>query len=191
MTKIKLADIPVIIRGWLHNFWRCPIPLDFNFVTERLAVGGGIATAKDVECLKKAGITHVIDMRAEFNDADVLFPKVTSGVNPAATRYALGRESMNGMLYLWLPQVDNGQERDPHQYSNGIRFAMEAFEELPHKVYCHCADGVNRGPTMAYAILRAFGMPQAKAISMIRIARPCVDFYNVANYVNSVEKLFS
>jgi protein tyrosine phosphatase (PTP) superfamily phosphohydrolase (DUF442 family) len=178
-TRIKISDIPVIIRGFLHNFFRWPIPMDFDFVTERLAVGGGIATARDVECLKKAGITHVIDMRAEFNDAAMDALKEPQRIGGF------------GLNYLWLPQKDDGTPRDPQQYAQGIRFAMEALDELPHKVYCHCADGVNRGPTMAYAILRAFGISRPGAIFMIRVKRPCVDFYNVPNYIDSVEKLFA
>ena len=41
--------------------------VSFNFVTERIAVGGGISCKADVDQLV-AGITHVIDMCANFDD---------------------------------------------------------------------------------------------------------------------------
>ena len=43
--------------------------VSFNFVTERIAVGGGISSKPDVDQIVAAGITRVIDMRAEFDDA--------------------------------------------------------------------------------------------------------------------------
>jgi hypothetical protein len=42
--------------------------VSFNFVTERIAVGGGISSKADVDQIVVAGITHVIDMRAEFDN---------------------------------------------------------------------------------------------------------------------------
>ena len=139
----------------------------FNFVTERLAVGGGISSKADVDQIVGAGITHVIDMRAEFDD-DAL--------------------NDNRITILWLPQVDDGTMRPPGQYRKGIQFALPALSLANTKVFLHCWAGMNRGPTMCYALLRAFGFSQAEAISRIREVRPEVVFYVVQNYLDSVER---
>ena len=141
--------------------------VSFNFVTERIAVGGGIASKADVDQIVAAGITHVIDMRAEFDD-DIL--------------------NDDRITILWLPQVDNGERRPTGHYRKGIQFAFPALSLANTKIFPHCSAGLNRGPTMCYALLRAFGFPQSEAIARIRAARPDVLFHLIPNYLDSVER---
>ena len=141
--------------------------VSFNFVTERIAVGGGIASKADVDQIVAAGITHVIDMRAEFDDDTLKDSRIT---------------------ILWLPQVDNGEMRPAGHYRKGIQFAFPALSRANTKIFPHCSAGLNRGPTMCYALLRAFGFPQSEAIARIRAARPDVLFHLVPNYLDSVER---
>ena len=170
---MTIGEMLHAVRDWLHNFWRLPLKMDYTFITDRLAVGGGIATQADVEALKAAGVTHIIDMRMEFNDGPVLL----------SNHWDLQH-------YLYLPQVDNGTPRDPKQYIDGIEFALCALSALENRVYCHCAAGMNRGPLMGYAIMRAFGLTERAAVAMIRLKRPVVTFYTIQNYMNSVNSLF-
>jgi hypothetical protein len=37
----------------------------------RIAIGGGISSKADIDQIVAAGITHVIDMRAEFDDTGI------------------------------------------------------------------------------------------------------------------------
>lgn len=141
--------------------------VSFNFVTERIAVGGGISSKADVDQIVVAGITHVIDMRAEFDDETLNDSRIT---------------------ILWLPQVDDGAMRPLGQYRKGIQFAFPALSLPNTKIFPHCAAGLNRGPTMCYALLRAFGIPQSEAIDRIRAVRPNVLFHLIPNYLNSVER---
>ena len=141
--------------------------VSFNFVTERIAVGGGIASKADVDQIVAAGITHVIDMRAEFDDDTLKDSRIT---------------------ILWLPQVDNGEMRPAGHYRKGIQFAFPALSRANTKIFPHCSAGLNRGPTMCYALLRAFGFPPSEAIARIRAARPDVLFHLVPNYLDSVER---
>ena len=141
--------------------------VSFNFVTERIAVGGGIASKADVDQIVAAGITHVIDMRAEFDDDTLKDSRIT---------------------ILWLPQVDNGEMRPAGHYRKGIQFAFPALSRANTKIFPHCSAGFNRGPTMCYALLRAFGFPQSEAIARIRAARPDVLFHLIPNYLDSVER---
>ena len=141
--------------------------VSFNFVTERIAVGGGIASKADVDQIVAAGITHVIDMRAEFDDDTLKDSRIT---------------------ILWLPQVDNGEMRPAGHYRKGIQFAFPALSRANTKIFPHCSAGLNRGPTMCYALLRAFGFPQSEAIARIRAARPDVLFHLIPKYLDSVER---
>jgi protein-tyrosine phosphatase len=143
------------------------VTVSFNFVTERIAVGGGISSKADVDQLVAAGITHVIDMRAEFDD-DLLNDK--------------------RITILWLPQEDNGEMRPPGHYRKGVEFAFPALALPSTKVFPHCSAGLNRGPTMCYALLRAFGFSRPDAIEMVRKARPEVIFHLIPNYIDSVER---
>src|SRR5579863_3501788 len=42
--------------------------MDISWVTERIAVGGGIWNADNMARVAEAGITHIIDMQIEFDD---------------------------------------------------------------------------------------------------------------------------
>jgi protein-tyrosine phosphatase len=140
---------------------------DFNFVTERIAVGAQLASAGDVDQIVASGITHVCDLRAEYDDTLLNDRRV---------------------VVLWVPEADDGAPRPIDQVLNEILFGMVALSQTKNKILYHCAAGVNRGPTACYALLRAFGIAQQTAISMIRTARPQVGFFTVPNYVNSVEQ---
>ena len=127
---------------------------DFSFVTERLATGAAIGSADDVQQLIAAGITHVVDCRAEFDDGQLL--------------------ASSGLHYLWNPTQDDGQHKLPEWFGTSLSFALPAIPVVGAKVYAHCAAGVNRGPSTAYCIMRALGWPAAAAEATIRAARPQV-----------------
>lgn len=140
--------------------------VDFSWVTERIATGGGISSKADVDTLVAAGVTHIVDMREEFDD-DTL--------------------NDNRVAVSWIPQQDDGTPRNPVQVWQGIQFVLVALSAKGHKCFIHCAAGVNRGPLETYAVLRAIGIPQQEAIDRIRTARPQVAFYNSPVYIQSVE----
>lgn len=140
-------------------------PVDFDFVTDRIATGGGIWTAADVERLQKAGITHVICTASElaWRSEDVVAPRIPVLVN--------GR-------------VDDGMPKDPDWFRRSILFAIDALQDPSAKVYAHCWSGKNRGPSTAYAIMRAIGYPPEVAEELIRKARPEVRL----RYIPDVEE---
>ena len=122
-----------------------------NFVTPRLATGAALTGPPDLDALSGTGITHVIDCRTEFDDGSLL-----------ARRFH----------YLYDPTADDGQPKPPGWFQPGIVFALQALSQPATRVYAHCAAGVNRGPSMCYAIMRAFGWSAADAAGTIRSARP-------------------
>ncbi len=139
--------------------------MDMTWITDRLAVGGGIWTDDQMIELVRHGVTHIIDMQLEFDDTKLAAPY--------------------GVKVLWNPVDDDFQPKPPEVFQRGVEFAMEALDDPEAKVYIHCAAGVHRAPMMTLAVLRALGFDLESAKSMIETRRYVVDFAEV--YVQSVE----
>src|SRR5512138_2968112 len=139
--------------------------MDMTWITDRLAVGGGIWTDPNMQQLVRAGITHIVDMQIEFDDTRLAEPY--------------------GVPVLWLPVDDDFKPKPPELFQRGVEFALGALDEPNGKLYVHCAAGVHRGPMMALAVLRALGWELENAMAVIEDRRPVVDFAEV--YVGSVE----
>ena len=45
--------------------------MDMTWIMDRIAVGGGIECAENMEQVARAGITHIINMQIEFNDSEL------------------------------------------------------------------------------------------------------------------------
>jgi len=134
-------------------------PLDYNWVTDRLAVGAGIWIRRNMELLARDGITHVIDMQAEFDDASIA--------------------DGTGIRVLWNPCDDDFEDKPPHLLRRGVEFAEAALCDPRARVYFHCSAGVHRGPMMLLACLAASGMDLMQAMDLIRLSRPEADFPDV------------
>jgi protein-tyrosine phosphatase len=140
--------------------------MDMTWVTERIAVGGGIWLAEKMDEVVRAGVTHVIDMQIEFDDTE------------------LGEEA--GVEVLWNPVDDDFEPKHPVIFERGVNFALRALEKPGTKVFVHCAAGVHRAPMMALAVLCATGYKLEDAKQLIQTKRYVVDFAEV--YVRSVEE---
>ncbi len=126
---------------------------DFDFITARLATGAAIDGRDDVDELVAAGITHVIDCRFEFEDTPLL-------------------ASHPSMSYLYNGVPDDGEPKGADWFGKSIEFALPALALPGTKLYAHCAAGVHRGPSTAYAILRALGLSAHDAEALITRGRP-------------------
>ena len=140
--------------------------MDMTWVTDRIAVGGGIWNDENMEELVRDGVTHIINMQIEFDD------------RPLAEGYPV--QVLNN------PTDDDFLPKPPQLFQAGVEFALDALEEPDGKVYVHCAAGVHRAPMMTLAILRVLGWPLEKAKDVILERRYVVDFADV--YVESVEE---
>ena len=140
---------------------------DYSFLTERLAVGGAIYTRENLEELKHAGFTHIINTQVEFDDRTLL---VSGDHEP---------------VVLDLGTDDDFQPKPAELFFRGVRFALEALERPEAKVLVHCASGIHRGPMVALALLRVLGYSRRDALALIRTWRPQADFPDA--YLDSVE----
>jgi protein-tyrosine phosphatase len=140
--------------------------MDMTWITDRIAVGGGIWTVTKMAEVARAGITHIIDMQIEFDDG------------PLAEPY--------GISVLWNPTDDDFQLKPPEIFQKGVDFALQALDESGSKLYVHCAAGVHRAPMMTLAMLCSLGWNLEDAMRLIQARRPVVDFADV--YVKSVKR---
>ncbi len=139
--------------------------MDITWVTDRIAVGGGIWNDDKMIEVVRAGITHIIDMQVEFDDTRLAEPY--------------------GVRVLWNPTDDDFLPKPPHLFRRGVDFALAALDDAESRVFVHCAAGVHRAPMMALALLRTMGFDLEDAMDMIQTRRGVVDFADV--YVDSVE----
>ena len=139
--------------------------MDMTWVTDQIAVGGGIWNERNMIEVVAAGITHIIDMQIEFDDTRLAEPY--------------------GLNVLWNPTDDDFQPKPAEIFRRGVDFALDALQAANAKVFIHCAAGVHRAPMMALAVLRALGFSLEDAMQRIEERRAVVDFADV--YVRSVE----
>jgi protein-tyrosine phosphatase len=140
--------------------------MDMTWVTERVALGGGIWNARNMEELAQTGVTHVLNMQIEFDD------------RPLAEPY--------GIRVLWNPTDDDFLLKPPELLKRGVDFALDALGNPEARLYVHCAAGVHRAPMMTLAVLCAMEWEIEAAMELIETRRPVVDFADV--YVESVRR---
>jgi dual specificity phosphatase 3 len=127
-------------------------------VTEQLWTGGdrGRTTpATWLAQLQHAGITHIIDARQEGQPDQ-----------------AYTQTHAPHIGYLHNPQPDLGQTMPDQWFDVGVDYALHALADPDARVLAHCQLGINRGPSMAYAVLLATGVTPEQARSTITAARP-------------------
>ncbi len=139
--------------------------MDMTWVTDRIAVGGGIWTDDKMIEVVRAGVTHIVDMQIEWDDTALAQPY--------------------GVKVLWNPTDDDFKPKPAELFQRGVDFALEALDDAESKIFIHCAAGVHRAPMMTLAVLRAMGFGLDDAMDMIQARRKVVDFADV--YVQSVE----
>jgi hypothetical protein len=171
-TRVKIPTLSRKARqGWgtrerLVGVAAYRTGMDITWLTDRIAVGGGIWTSENMAKVARAGITHIIDMQIEFDDTP------------------LGEA--HGIEVLWNPTDDDFEEKPAELFRRGVDFALGALDGAETKVFIHCAAGVHRAPMMALALLGSMGWEMHEAMHMIEARRPVADF--AAVYVESVEK---
>jgi protein-tyrosine phosphatase len=143
--------------------------MDMTWVTGRIAVGGGIWNAKNMEEVARAGVTHIIDMQIEFDDTPLAEP--------------------HGIDVLWNAVDDDFKPKPPEVFQRGIEFAIAALDQPGTKLFIHCAAGVHRAPMMTLALLCSLGWTLPQAMDLIQTRRSVVDFPHV--YVMSVERFLA
>jgi len=169
LTTRILADVPRIIEILLRELRRRGLwvalqytidhvvrlssgapPEIYSRITDQVHVGGQY-TAAGWHRLQRRGVTAVVNLRDEFDDA-------SAGIAPPH--------------YLYLPTIDDTPPTIA-QLSQGVRFIQSEIA-LGGQVYVHCMLGVGRSATMVAAYLVATGMTPPTAWKAIRRHRPFI-----------------
>ena len=135
--------------------------VSISYITDRVWTGGDLPSDLGDEAMlagmaeiQDAGITHILDNRIEWSDEEFI------------------RAHAPDLAFLWNGADDVGQVMPDAWFDLGVGFALEALEDPDAQVLAHCHMGINRGPSMAFAILLATGMDPVAALTAIREARP-------------------
>ena len=143
--------------------------MDMTWIMDRIAVGGGIESAENMEQVARAGITHIINMQIEFNDSELA--------------------AIHGIKVLNNGVYNDFEPKPAELFQRGVEFGTAALRKQNTKLLIHCRLGMHRAPTMALALLCAMGWPLPVARQLIERCRPVVYFCD--NYINSVEEYLS
>ena len=125
-------------------------PPEISRITPNVYVGGQ-HKRRGLDAMRRYGITAVLNMREEADDAE-------KGV---------GLDH-----YLWLPTTDDAPP-SMEDLDQGVDFIGNHVAR-GEGVYIHCASGVGRAPTMAAAYLVWQGATPEEAWARIRKGRPFV-----------------
>jgi dual specificity phosphatase 3 len=132
-----------------------------TFITSQLLVGGDLEVfnhdlaTEQLDELVTAGVTDIVDLRLEWNDASWVL------------------EQMPHLRYFHLGVDDAGQRMRDAWFDTGTDLVLSRLRENPQaRVLVHCHLGVNRGPSMGFAVLLAQGWDPLEAMDAIRTARP-------------------
>ncbi len=142
-----MSDLPLLRSANAH------------FVTPRLLIGGDLdyrsreLAVQQVVELHEAGVTHIIDVRVEWTDQDWV------------------AELLPGLEYFHHGIDDAGQAVPAAWFEAGVGYALDALER-GGVVLAHCHMGINRGPSLGFAVLLALGWDAVDALEAIRCARP-------------------
>lgn len=164
------------------NWWLWPsVPRNpSDRITERLYCGGDdyLYDAREHSALLGLGITHVLDCRSEHrNDA-------FHGVS----RKTIERRK-SAFIYRANGCQDDYQPKSVAYFKRSLNFALRALSNPKAKLYVHCAAGINRGPSNAYAILRALGFDELESEGLLRVNRPGVNIAYLKDAEAAVRKL--
>lgn len=149
-----------------------------------LWVGGDLETkrpslaAVQLAELESLGVTHIVDCRIEWNDVD--------WVTEASPR----------MRYEWLGVDDAGQRMPDEWFARGTSFVRTSMA-AGGVVLAHCHMGINRGPSMGFAVMLELGWDPIEALDRIRVRRSIAhiayaedayDWWCVQNGVSEVDR---
>lgn len=156
-------------HGVLRYVLRRSPPLDYQWVTDRIAVGAEIRSPENMAKMAKTGFTHIISAQEDVDDPKLAHPY--------------------GIKVHWEPFLDDYKPKPPEHFARAVAFAKEALQDPNTRMYIHCYAGVHRGPLLTLAVLRSLGHTSGEATFLIKSARRVADFPEV--YLRSLDAYFA
>jgi len=142
------------------------VSLDISFVTENLGIGAAPRSKDAVRELKGLGITHLIDLRAERKESNIL-------------------TESNEMIVHWVPTYDDWQPKPLDFYTKlGDEIKKSMLVKGDAKLFICCGAGKHRAPLAGVFALGTMGYSLDDAVLMIKKARPNAELLPV--YISSL-----
>ena len=152
-----------------HYSWRASLEVvsnptrqpDLAQVAPRLWVGAALDRFEEQPARRQAdhihtlGVDVVIDCRLGTDDTD-LWAGVWS------------------VEYHRHGIEDSGDEPPTAWFTDGVELIMDRWRILGRGVFVHCEAGVNRSPSLVFAVLLACGLDPLRALQRIATVRPIV-----------------
>lgn len=140
-----------------------PLEPDITWLTDTLATGGDLQAdhrqaAEQCNGLRKQGVTHIIDLRAEFDDLQ----RYRRFLGPGVSIFHFGVDDPHG-----------GTDHPASWWESIYTTAQEALTVPGARLFVHCHVGMNRGPSAAFMLLCSplFGLSVADAFQLVRRRR--------------------
>jgi len=141
--------------------------LSISQINDQLWCSAALTSEADVGQIVTLRITAVIDCRLEFDDRSLIRRYDHAPPSPVV---ALKRAF--GLDYCDDGVADDGRAKPVEWFEKGWDFARPRLESGA-VVLTHCSAGVNRGPSLAYFLLRAYwDMSPSDALDLIIARRP-------------------
>ena len=128
-------------------------PLNFDWVTGPLAVGGSFPMEAVEQLVKREGIGAIVDLRVECCDDEAML-------------------RLHGLEFLHLPTEDCCAIA-PRMIDDGVEW-VQARLERGTRVLIHCEHGIGRSALLALCVLVAGGIGPLDAMNRLKTARPVV-----------------
>lgn len=128
-------------------------------LTDQLWIGGELSATnrklaqRQLDELTNIGVDSIIDCRIERDDVDWV------------------TEAKAQIDYLHIGVEDAGLQMPDDWFDEGTDYGLDQIKS-GHVVLAHCQMGINRGPSMGFAILIAQGWDPTEALDLIRARRP-------------------
>jgi protein-tyrosine phosphatase len=154
-TPVSGGSLPLGRPSSPEDWWRTVC-----FATPNLLVSGDLDSSslavfsEQLSHLVELGVTDIIDVRAEASDEDLV------------------SRLQADITYHHIATDDDGYARPDAWFESGVTAAVSALSKEGRKVFVHCHMGVNRAPSLTFAIMLALGYSPVESLSAIRTARP-------------------
>lgn len=161
-------DRDLLAQDTAADLLHAPLPWSknnaYDWVTPNIAVGGDdyLADKAISERMRAEGVTHILDCRIEAKQDLEWF---------GASYRALINATKESFIYLLNGCDDDFKPKSAAYFRKSIDFGLAALKDPNAKIYVHCAAGYNRGPSSAFAIMRALGWSSTDAEKAICEAR--------------------
>jgi dual specificity phosphatase 3 len=132
---------------------------DVNQITDNLWVGGELdrkdhdRAVLQMKAIEALGIDAIVDCRLDRDDS------------------LWATETHPQIDFLSIGVEDAGHRMPDGWFDDGTEYSIDQIE-AGHVVLVHCQAGINRGPSMAFAIMLANGSDTVEALDAVHRARP-------------------